>query len=126
MHEHGCCLILQISDSLFGHPVLKVGIYAAVCNRLAALSDMVNETIVRKPAIVSVVVSDGYSPGLTVLFESHLPLYCLVGRELLLQVYVRQSAVVVNVHRSTPIALYRRHSFHVADEPERARFELIH
>ena len=84
MHEHCCCLLLEVPDSLLSHPVLKVGIDPTVGDRLSALCNVINKPFVRKSTIVSVVVSYCHSPRFAKFLKRDLALDGFVGSQCLL------------------------------------------
>jgi hypothetical protein len=54
----GPCLILQLPDSALGYTVLKVSVHTTEGDGLAALDNLLHEEILRKAAVVSMIMED--------------------------------------------------------------------
>jgi hypothetical protein len=65
----------HVSDPTFGFAILVVGTYCTVCDELSGFLEVFWKKIVCKASVVCVVVLDGNSMGLAVLFECYLGFY---------------------------------------------------
>jgi hypothetical protein len=54
----GPCLILQLPNPSLGYTVLKVSVHTTERDRLAALDNLLHEEILRKAAVISMIMED--------------------------------------------------------------------
>jgi hypothetical protein len=78
MEKDGSGMFSHVSDPSFGFAVLVMGTDCTVCDGLSGFLDVFSEKVVCKASVVCVVVLDGHSMGLAVLFECYFGFYGFV------------------------------------------------
>ena len=88
MKEHGSSVVLEISNALFGHSILEMGVNATEGKLLVGFFDGASEGVILEATVVSVVSLDVDSMGARVGLEGMLGLHRVGGAEGLLKMEV--------------------------------------
>ena len=90
IYQGSSCVLLNVANFPLCHSVLKMYVYTTVSNYLPFLGTMVNEAIISKMAIISMIVGNPYSPLQCKSLKSLLGTDSLITSDASLQVHIGQ------------------------------------
>ena len=125
MNQHGSRVLLQFANFALCDAVLKVSVDSTERESLTIAKDMLLELVVRKDAIVCMIMKDFRSMRRREAFKGLLGLNCLFCACGFLQMHVAQSTVMVNEDGCYPVAKFRGHAPELCDESWCGRLKLI-